>query len=57
MIDLSIIVYLLSLGVEIGVGPSSDCEDCVMGGESVGLLRRFLDLWWGGSGGLVSVLT
>jgi hypothetical protein len=47
MIDLPIIISTLSLGVEIGVGTSDDCKDCVMGGEGVELLRRFFDLWWG----------
>jgi hypothetical protein len=47
MIDMPIIVSMLSLGVEIGVGTSGDYKDCVVGGEGVRLLRRFLDLWWG----------
>jgi hypothetical protein len=42
MIDLSLIVYALSLGIKIGVRTSGDCEDCVMGGDSVGLLWRAL---------------
>jgi hypothetical protein len=33
MIDLSVIVYSLPLGVEIGVRTSGDCKDCVMGGK------------------------
>jgi hypothetical protein len=41
VIDLPIIVTALSHGVKIGVGTSSNCEDCAMGGEGVGLLRRF----------------
>jgi hypothetical protein len=45
MIDLLIIVSALSLGVNIGVGTSVDGKDCDMGGEGVGLLQRFLDLW------------
>jgi hypothetical protein len=44
MINLPIIVYVLSLGVKIGVGTFGDCKDCAMGGEGVRLLRRFLDL-------------
>jgi hypothetical protein len=44
MIDLLIVVSALSHGVEIGVGTSGDCKDCAVGGEGVGLLRRFLDL-------------
>jgi hypothetical protein len=47
MINLPIIVYVLSLGVKIGVGTFGDCKDCAMGGEGVGLLQRFLDLWRG----------
>jgi hypothetical protein len=46
VIDLPIIVTALSHSVKIGVGTSSNCEDCAMGGEGVGLLRRFLDLRW-----------
>jgi hypothetical protein len=46
MIDLSVIVSTLSLGINIIVRTSGDCEDCVMGRESVGLLRRLLDFWW-----------
>jgi hypothetical protein len=44
MIDLSIIISLLPLGVKIGVGISGDCEDCDVGGKSVGLLRRLVSL-------------
>jgi hypothetical protein len=44
VIDLSIIVSLLPLGVEIGVGASGDCKDCAMGGERVSLLQRLTDL-------------
>jgi hypothetical protein len=47
MIDLSVIVMVLSLGVEIGVGTSSNCKDCTVVGESFRLLWRFLDLWQG----------
>jgi hypothetical protein len=46
MIDLPVIVVALSLDVEIGVGISGNCEDCAMGGEGIGLLRRFMDLRW-----------
>jgi hypothetical protein len=45
MIDLPVIVSVLSLGIKIDVGTPVNCEDCVVGGESVGLLRRLLDLW------------
>jgi hypothetical protein len=51
MIDLPVIIMALSLGVKISVATSGNCEDCVMGGEIVGLLWRFLDLrwrWWVG---------
>jgi hypothetical protein len=37
---------MLSLGIEVGISTSSDCEECVMGGESFILLLVFLDLWW-----------
>jgi hypothetical protein len=40
VIDLPVIVSLFPLGVEIGVGGSSDYEDCAMSGKVVGLLRR-----------------
>jgi hypothetical protein len=51
MINLSIVISTLSLDVEISVGTSDNCEDYIMGGESFGLLRRFLDLWrWIGLG-------
>jgi hypothetical protein len=48
MIDLSIIVYLLSLGVEIGVGPSGDCEDCHGWGKCrvVTEVLGFVVGWW-----------
>jgi hypothetical protein len=46
MINLSIVISVLSLGVKIGVGTSSNCEDCAMGREGFRLPRRFLDLWW-----------
>jgi hypothetical protein len=45
MINLSVIVSTLSLGIKISNGASGDCQDCVVGGKSVDLLRRFLDLW------------
>jgi hypothetical protein len=43
VIDLPVIIVVLSLGAEVGVGTSDNCEDCAMGEESVGLLWRFLD--------------
>jgi hypothetical protein len=46
MVNLPIIVSTLSLHIKISIGVSGDCQDYAMGGESVGLLRRFLDLWW-----------
>jgi hypothetical protein len=45
IIDLSIIVSPLPLGVKIGVGTSGDCEDCVVGGKSISLLHRLVSLW------------
>jgi hypothetical protein len=44
VIDLPVIVLALSLGIKIAVRTSGDCEDCVVGGERVGLLQRFLNL-------------
>jgi hypothetical protein len=46
MIDLHVIIMTLSLGVKVNIGTSGNCEDCAMGGEGVGLLRRFLVLRW-----------
>jgi hypothetical protein len=46
VIDLLVIVMAMSLGVEVSVGTSGNCEDCAMGRESVSLLQRFLDLGW-----------
>jgi hypothetical protein len=53
MINMHVIVTMMSLGVEVDVGTSGNCEDCAMGWEGVDLLRRFL----GGGYGLASVLT
>jgi hypothetical protein len=46
VIDLLVIVMAMSLGVEVSVGTSGNCEDCAMGREGVSLLQRFLDLGW-----------
>jgi hypothetical protein len=45
MIYFSIIISVLSLGVEIGTGAPGDCKDCAMSWESFALLVGFLDLW------------
>jgi hypothetical protein len=45
MIYFSLIISALSLGVEISVGTSGDCEDCVVGWKGVVLLQG-LDLRW-----------
>jgi hypothetical protein len=45
MVYLSIIVLALSLGLEIGVGTSSNCKECAMGWECFTLSMRFLILW------------
>jgi hypothetical protein len=45
MIDLSIIVSLLPLGIKTGVGTFSNYEECVMGGVGIRLLWRLLNLW------------
>jgi hypothetical protein len=57
VIDLPVIIVMLPFGVKVGIGTSGNYEDCAMGGESIGLLQRFLDLGWGGGGGLASILT
>jgi hypothetical protein len=44
--DGDVIITTLSLGVEISIGTSGNCKDCVVCGESVSFLRRFLDLRW-----------
>jgi hypothetical protein len=43
VIDLSVIVSPLPLGVKIGVRAFGDCKDCAMGGEAIDLLRRLVD--------------
>jgi hypothetical protein len=53
MINLPVIITMMSLGVEVGIGISCNCMDCAMCGESISLLRSFLDLrwrWWIGFG-------
>jgi hypothetical protein len=45
MINLSIVISALSLGVEIDVGTSGNCADCVVGGEGFRLVWWFFDLW------------
>jgi hypothetical protein len=44
MINLPIIISSLPLVIEIGVGASDDCKNCVVGGKIVGLLRILTDL-------------
>jgi hypothetical protein len=46
VIDLPVVITMLSLGIEVSISTSSDCEECVMGRESFILLLVFLDLWW-----------
>jgi hypothetical protein len=46
VIDLPVVITALSLGIEVGIGTFGNCEDCAVGGESVGLLWRFLDFRW-----------
>jgi hypothetical protein len=36
----------LLLGVKIGVRTSCDCKNCVVGGLSIGLLWKIMNLWW-----------
>jgi hypothetical protein len=57
MIDLCIIVSPLPLGVKIGVGASSNCEDCAMGGNVSDCGGDSWICGWSGGGGLASVLT
>jgi hypothetical protein len=45
VIYLSVIVSVLPLGVEIGVGTSGDHKDCARGWKSFALLLVFLILW------------
>jgi hypothetical protein len=45
MIYFSIVISVLSFGVEIGIGVSGDCKDCAMSWKSFILLLGFLDLW------------
>jgi hypothetical protein len=45
MIDLSIIVSQFLLGVEIGVRTSCDSKNGVVGGLSIGLLWKIMNLW------------
>jgi hypothetical protein len=46
MIDLSIVVSPSPFVIEVGVGTSSDGENCTMSGKVVGLLRRLMHLSW-----------
>jgi hypothetical protein len=51
VINLPVVITTLSLGIEVGFGTSSNCEDCAMGGVSISLLWMLLDLrwrWWVG---------
>jgi hypothetical protein len=41
-----IIVSMLLLGFDVGIGASSDCEDCAVSWESFILLLGFMDLRW-----------
>jgi hypothetical protein len=43
-IHLSVVVSLSPLIVEVGVGTSSDGENCTMGEKNIGLLWRLVDL-------------
>jgi hypothetical protein len=49
IIDMSVIISLLPLVVEVIIEASGDGENCAVGGEVVSLLWRFTDLereWW-----------
>jgi hypothetical protein len=43
-IDLLVIISSLPLVAKVGIGASSDGENCVLGGEVVGLLRSLMNL-------------
>jgi hypothetical protein len=45
VIYFSIIVSVLPLGVEVCIGTSGNCKDCVMSWEDFILLLGFLGLW------------
>jgi hypothetical protein len=44
MIDLSVIISLLPLVIEVSVGASGDCKNRVMGGIAIDLLWGLADL-------------
>jgi hypothetical protein len=44
VIDLSVIISLLPLVIEVSVGASGDCKNCVMGGIAIDLLQGLADL-------------
>jgi thiazole synthase ThiGH ThiG subunit len=44
MVDLLVVIVVLPLIVKVGVGASSDGENCAVGGEVVILLWRLIDL-------------
>jgi hypothetical protein len=46
MIYFTVVIWALSLGVEIIIGAFGECKDCAMSWESFILLVGFLDLWW-----------
>jgi hypothetical protein len=46
MIYFSIVVLALPIGVEVGIGTSSNCKDCAMSWVGFILLLGFLGLWW-----------
>jgi hypothetical protein len=42
MINMSVIIMTLSLGIEVSVGTSDNCKDCALCGESVSLFVEVL---------------
>jgi hypothetical protein len=53
VINLPVRITTLSIGVEISIGTSDNCEDCAVCGKNISLLWRFLYLrwrWWIGFG-------
>jgi hypothetical protein len=46
MVYFLVVISTLPLGVKVDVETSGDCEDCIVGGEGIILLMRFLNLWW-----------
>jgi hypothetical protein len=44
MVYFPVVISVLPFSVKVWIGTSSNCEDCTVGGEGIGLLRGLLDL-------------